>query len=291
MRTIFLLIIINFFAFNFISNAQNGGASQPFTSLGQAQNVTADGVYYFSLSGTSFSTYVRVGGWVQVAIDFRPASGNVGNLPQSSALNNTVRGILSPSVLSTLGSATVTRVLTSDGQLDVQNTRPGIITRIVNNQTLLATPADNTDNGANWTGTNTPAGQITSNGNTQAYGLNQNIFHAGDNGLGIHWIPYYSQFFINWNSGQIPIGAYFQLMVRAPLVAVVNGPVINSHPSTTAQSVCINAATSALSVSATSPNGSAITYQWFAGTNQVSGATQSTFLPSKPGQMILGQVS
>jgi hypothetical protein len=286
MRSIFILLFINLFVISFISNAQNGGASQPFTSLGQAQNVTVNGVYYFSLSGTNFSTYVRVGGWVQVAIDFRPSTGSVGNLPQSSALNNSTRGILAPNVLLTLGSATVTRVLTSDGLLDVQNTRPGIITRIVNNQTLLATPADNTDNNTNWTGTNTPAGQFISSGNTQAYGLNQNIFHAGDNGLGIHWIPYYSQFFINWNSGQIPVGAYFQLMVRAPLVAVVTGPTINTQPSTTAQSVCLNASASALSISASSPNGSTITYQWYsntsasnAGGTAIGGATSSSYTP------------
>ena len=286
MRSIFILLFLNLFVVSFISNAQNGGSTQPFTSLGQAQNVTANGIYYFSLSGTNFSTYVRVGGWVQVAIDFKPSTGNVGNLPQSTALNNTVRGILSPSALSTLGSATVTRVLTSDGLLDVQNTRPGIVTRIVNNQTLLATPADNTDNMSNWTGTNTPAGQFTSYGNTQAYGLNQNIFHAGDNGSGVHWIPYYSQFYINWTSGQIPVGAYFQLMVRAPLVAVVTGPVINTQPSTTAQSVCLNAATTALSVSASSPNGSAITYQWYSNTSAsntggtaIGGATSSSYTP------------
>ena len=285
MRSIFILSLFNFFAFNFISNAQNGGSTQPFTSLGQAQNVTVDGVYYFSLSGTSFSTYVRVGGWVQVAIDFKTGT-NLGILPQSTALNNTVRGILTPTALSTLGSATVTRVLTSNGQLDVQNTRPGIVTRIVNNQTLLATPADNADNGANWTGTNTLAGQFNAQGNTVPLGLNQNIFHAGGNGLGVHWIPYYSQYYINWNNGQIPVGAYFQLLVRAPMVAVVTGPVINTQPSTTAQSVCINAATSALSVSATSPNGSAITYQWYSnasnsnsGGTSIGSATSASYTP------------
>ena len=283
MRTIFILLFLNLFVVSFISNAQNGGSTQPFTSLGQAQNVTSDGVYYFSLSGTTFSTYVRVGGWVQVAIDFRP---NGGNLPQSTALNNTVRGILTPTALSTLGSATVTRVLTSNGQLDVQNTRPGIITRIVNNQTLLATPADNTDNNANWTGTNTVAGQFISYGNTNVYGLNQNIFHAGNNGDGIHWIPNSSNHMINNNVGHIPNGAYFQLLVRAPLVAVVTGPVINTQPSTTAQSVCLNAATTALSVSASSPNGSAITYQWYSNTSAsntggtaIGGATSSSYTP------------
>jgi hypothetical protein len=283
MRSIFLLLFITLFAFNFISNAQNGGVSQPFTSLGQAQNVTADGVYYFSLSGTNFSTYVRVGGWVQVAIDFRPG---IGNLPQSTALNNTVRGILSPGALSTLGSATVTRLLTSNGQLDVQNTRPGIITRIVNNQTLLAVPNDNTDNGANWTGTNTLATQFTNYGNTTAYGLHSNFFHAGNNGDGIHWIPYFNMQQIKSSAGDLPNGAYFQLLVRAPMVAVVTGPVINSHPSTTAQSVCLNAATTALSVSASSPNGSAITYQWYSNTSNsnsggtaIGGATSASYTP------------
>ena len=283
MRSICLFLFVSLFGFITLTNAQNGSVSQPFTSLGQAQNVASDGVYYFSLSGTTFSTHVRVGGWVQVAIDFDTG---VGNLPQSNALNNTVRGILSTSALSTLGSATVTRVLTSNGQLDVQNTRPGIITRIVNNQTLLATPADNTDNGGNWTGTNTLATQFTNGGNTQAYGLHSNIFHAGNNGDGIHWIPFYNQQMIKFNAGDIPNGAYFQLLVRAPMVAVVSGPVINTQPSTSAQSVCLNAATNALSVSATSPNGSGITYQWYSnasnsnvGGTAIGGASSSSFTP------------
>jgi len=283
MRSIGLFLFASLFGIITLTNAQNGSAGQPFTSLGQAQNVASDGVYYFSLSGTNFSTYVRVGGWVQVAIDFRP---NAGNLPQSNALNNTVRGILTPTALSRLGSATVTRVLTSNGQLDVQNTRPGIITRIVNNQTLLATPADNTDNNTNWTGTNTVAGQFINYGNTTAYGLHQNIFHAGNNGDGIHWIPYFTLHMINNNVGQIPNGAYFQLLVRAPMVAVVVGPTINTQPSTTAQNLCINSSANALSVSATSPNGSGITYQWYSnasnsnvGGTAIGGASSSSYTP------------
>jgi hypothetical protein len=283
MRLFGLFLFFSAFGFIFNSHAQNGSVGQPFTSLGQAQNVATDGVYYFSLSGTTFSTYVRVGGWVQVAIDF---DSGVGNLTQSNALNNSVRGILTPTALSTLGSATVTRVLTSNGQLDVQNTRPGIITRIVNNQTLLATPADNTDNGGNWTGTNTLATQFTNAGNTQAYGLHSNFFHAGNNADGIHWIPFYNQQMIKFSAGEIPNGAYFQLLVRAPMVAVVMGPTINTQPSTTAQTLCLNAATTALSVSASSPNGSAITYQWYSnasnstvGGTAIGGATSASYTP------------
>jgi hypothetical protein len=283
MRSIGLFLFVSLFGFITLTNAQNGSAGQPFTSLGQAQNVASDGVYYFSLSGTTFSTYVRVGGWVQVAIDF---DSGVGNLPQSNALTNTVRGILTPTALSKLGSATVTRLLTSNGQLDVQNSMPGIVTRIVNNQTLLAVPADNADNGGNWTGTNTLATQFTNFGNTTAYGLHSNFFHAGNNGDGIHWIPFFNMQQIKTSAGEIPNGAYFQLLVRAPMVAVVVGPTINTQPSTTAQNLCINSAANALSVSATSPNGSAITYQWYSNTNAsnsngtaIGGATSSTYTP------------
>jgi hypothetical protein len=260
---------------------QTGSVSSPFTSLGQAQNVTVAGVYYFNLTGTTFSTYVISGGWVQVAIDFQPATGN---LPQSSSLTNSTRGILSTNVLLKLGSATATRVLVSNGQLDVQNTRPGIVTRIVNNQTLLATPADNTDNMANWVGTNTLNGQFTSYGNTTAYGLHQNIFHAGNNGDGIHWIPFFDQRKINNNFGNIPNGQYFQLLVRAPMVAVINGPTFTTQPSNSAQNLCLNSTATTLSVATTGTV--TITYQWYSngspsnsGGSPISGATTSSYPP------------
>jgi hypothetical protein len=70
------------------------------------------------------------------------------------------------------------------------------------------------------------------------------------------------------------------------LVAVVTGPTINTQPSTTAQSVCLNASASALSISASSPNGSTITYQWYsntsasnAGGTAIGGATSSSYTP------------
>ena len=48
--------------------AQSGTASDPFTALGQAWNVPASGIYYFSIGATTFSTYVENGnGWILVA--------------------------------------------------------------------------------------------------------------------------------------------------------------------------------------------------------------------------------
>jgi gliding motility-associated-like protein len=60
---------------------------------------------------------------------------------------------------------------------------------------------------------------------------------------------------------------------------VVADPVISVEPQAT-QSICVGGTIpSALNVTVTGGTG-AVTYQWFAGANQVSGATQSTFLPS-----------
>jgi gliding motility-associated-like protein len=60
---------------------------------------------------------------------------------------------------------------------------------------------------------------------------------------------------------------------------VVADPVISVEPEVT-QSICAGGTISnALNVTVAGGTG-AITYQWFAGTNQVSGATQNTFLPS-----------
>ena len=60
---------------------------------------------------------------------------------------------------------------------------------------------------------------------------------------------------------------------------VVADPIISVEPQAT-QSICVGGTIpTALNITVTGGTG-AVTYQWFAGTNQVSGATQSTFLPS-----------
>jgi gliding motility-associated-like protein len=60
---------------------------------------------------------------------------------------------------------------------------------------------------------------------------------------------------------------------------VVADPIISVEPQAT-QSICIGGTIpTAFNVTVTGGTG-AVTYQWFAGANQVSGATQSTFLPS-----------
>ncbi len=269
------------FSFNLLFG-QNGSSTQPFTSLGQAHNVTANGVYYFNLSGTTFSTYVLMGGWVQVAIDF---GGGVGSLPQSSALSLSTRGILNTTVLSRLTSATVARIRVSTGAVDVTSNNATHLTRIRNNSALSVGGNDNTLSDS-WTGTG--ASYLTTNAGscnaTSNNGLHQRIIHIACNTGGMHWIPVDNMQQIANNQGNISSSNYFQLMVQAPFVAVVLGPNISTQPASTVQNLCINANISALSVTASSPT--AISYQWYsnntssnAGGTLIAGATSSTYTP------------
>jgi len=264
------------------SFSQTGTASSPFTQLGMAQSVTTAGVYYFNLSGTTFSSYVRLGGWVQVAIDY---GGGLGSLPQSTSLTNTTRGILSPTVLSKLNSANKSRILCSNGAVDVTSTNATHVTRIVNNAALMVGGNDNTLSDS-WAGTG--ATYLTSNaGNCNAAtnnGLHQRIFHCACNFNGMHWIPIDNSQQIANNQGNIPSNQYLQLLVQAPSVAVVLGPTITQQPSNLAQNTCLNGSFNALTVTTTSS--STVSYQWYSnnaasntGGTIIAGQTTASYIP------------
>jgi hypothetical protein len=280
-------IFANLFFITFLLSStflfgQNGSSGQPFTSLGQAQNVTVDGVYYFNLSGTTFSTWVRTGGWVQVAIDY---GGGIGNMPQSSTLNNSSRGILNTTVLSTLTTANKARIIVSTGAVDVTSTNATHLSRIRSNSALSVGGNDNTLSDS-WVGTGatyltTNAGSCNSTSNN---GLHQRVIHIACNVNGMHWIPFSNEQKVFSNQGNIASNQYFQLLVQAPLVAVVLGPTINTQPSNVAQNLCLNGTSTALSVSATSPT--TITYQWYSnnsasntGGTAISGANTASYTP------------
>jgi len=81
-RLLFLALV--FFAYSFPAHAQGCDCGDgltsgtAFTSLSDAQNVTAAGSYQFNVGGQSFTTYVTADGYVQIAIDF---GYGIGNLP------------------------------------------------------------------------------------------------------------------------------------------------------------------------------------------------------------------
>ncbi len=270
-----LFLILLYFSNN--SFAQTGTSANPFTALGMAQNITTNGIYYFNLSGTTFSTYVISGGWVQVAFDY---GNGVGNLPQVTTLTNTSRGILNPTVLSKLGSATKVKINSNYGSFEITSSNATHVSRVVNNQCLNT---GSNDNGliASWSGTTANLGSGCNSNSDN--GLHQRIYHAACNNTGLHWIPLSNMQTLS-NPTEIPAASYMQLWVQAPLVAVVSGPVINTQPSVSTQNVCLNGSTAALSVSATGT--ATLNYQWYknssasnVGGTLISGASNSTYTP------------
>jgi len=275
----FIVIIV----FPFATFSQTGTVGSPFTELGMARNVTSAGVYYFNLTGTTFSTYVDANGWVQVAIDF---GGNIGGIPASTALSTGTRGILNSTALAKLGSANETRIYSSNGQLDVSTSNATVVARITSNTSISVGSNDNTFNNS-WTGTNTQSASFLGSGCNSSTNntLGERVFHACGNFEGFHWVSYSDMRKVKANQSEISSGQYFQLYVRAALVVVVNGPTINTQPSSGAQNLCLNSTPTNLSVSATANSGT-LTYQWYSnatsstsGGTLISGATSQGYTP------------
>jgi hypothetical protein len=167
--------------------SQDGSVGNPFTSLSQARNVTAAGMYSFNLAGNSFQTYVDLNGYVLIANEAGPNM--TGVLPDDASLGIADRGILSTTILAALGNLKEVRIATSTGNVNVVTTDPAIIARVKAGQSIHRGINDNAINNS-WTGTNASfmtadATCITSTANSLA----ANISHPCGATSTLHWTP------------------------------------------------------------------------------------------------------
>lgn len=194
-----------------VSQGQTGTMADPFTSLGLALTVGSEGTYYFNIGGTAFDTYVDLNGYVIVAIDF---GNGIGDLPQGTSLNLSTRGILNPTVLSSLTTQTEIRISSSTGNIDVTTSNATLLSRITSNNTLHTGTVDNGINNT-WTGTGAVyfTNDATSTSLT-ANDLHQRIFHPSGNTGTFHWQPIIDQQREIYTSGEIAAGESLYLWVR-----------------------------------------------------------------------------
>jgi len=189
-------------------SAQTGSASSPFTSVGQAAAVTNAGIYYFSIDGVPFSTYVNNSGELLVAMSYGNATGV---LVGTSAMTNTQSGILSATVLAKLSGISLVRI-TSNGSIgtNLTTTNADVIERIQSNQTLNHGSDDAVLN-ASWVGT----GNVIANcGCNSSAVLAANVIHCCCNGDGMHWIPESNLYAEELSAGSLPATGYLRLWVR-----------------------------------------------------------------------------
>ena len=179
------LIFISFCLFS-----QTGTSTNPFTSLSQAASVTTAGNYYFSIGGNSFSSDVDANGFVLVAIDFGNGSGD---LPTTSSLSASNRGILTPIILKKLDFFNQTKI--TGPTIDYISNHQMIANRIRNNRPLCHGGTDQnyssssfTNNGGSGTTQFTSYGGSISDADDSTK-LSQKVYHCLGNVNGIHWMP------------------------------------------------------------------------------------------------------
>ncbi|MBS1669723.1 MAG: T9SS type A sorting domain-containing protein [Bacteroidetes bacterium] len=210
----FLLL---FLCISYFSYSQTGSSSFPFTTLGQARNVTGSGIYYFNLSGTTFSTYVN-NGWVLIASDY---GSTPGVLPKTATLSNSQRGILKPGILAALTSTNLIKVSTSDGNVNDSTNSIALISRMVHDSSLNLGKNDIALN-SGWVGSGIYASSVKgagATGTSVSLGahLDSCIFWPDGDGSGFHWISSGGYHREKWSTtGEAPSTVAFALWVQAP---------------------------------------------------------------------------
>lgn len=220
------ILLITFISINKNSLGQLGTLTNPFTSISQSLYVTSNGIYYFNLSGTLFSTYVDSLGYVLIAIDY--GDGN-GDLPQTSNLTFSSRGILDSLILLNLTSITEAKINDNTNFVNVLTYNSFHLNNIKNNKSLHSGILYNTQNDS-WIGTNS----YLFTDNASCIGpenrLHKVIFHPCGNFGGFHWLPWISQQRLIYDSGDINSSGKFMLWVRESWVPLpLNITYFNSY--------------------------------------------------------------
>lgn len=217
-----LLIFVLFISYN--QYAQTGKTpSVPFVNLGQARTVTKDSIYHFNIGGKIFSTFVKVGGWIEIAND---SGAGIGVLPKSTALDSSKRGILPAATLSVFTGLSDIRIASSNGSTDVTTTKSNILNKISTNTTLYAGTSTDTGNSTAWTGTGASHFNLTGAlYSSPGLHLDSNIFHASGNINTFSWVPingYQKDYWGNAATGpHIPNSGYIRLFARAPYASIL----------------------------------------------------------------------
>ena len=197
--------------FTVTSSGALGSSCNPFTNVNQVTSSTPNGSYYFNLGGTTIQTKVE-NGWVLIANDSgAPVSQD---LQEVTLLDENVRGILSLSILTNLGTIDNVNIRSSDGALDVKSNNNDIINRIKASQTIHQGQADNGINDS-WSGASDAnikedATCVTMFGTS----LKGNIIHVCGPATGTTWIPKIGVRRIVDGSGNVADAVSFGLWVQ-----------------------------------------------------------------------------
>jgi hypothetical protein len=210
--------ILLFVFFSIPVFSQTGTAFDPFNSISNAATVTTSGTYFFNIGGQSFSTFVDNNGFTLVAIDF---GGSSGNIPTTSILTTSSRGLLTPQILKNLDFFNVVKL--TGPTINYLSTNQLSVNRVKNFKPLMRGMSDNsyatdwTNNGGSGTTqfSSSCVGQMPPGvTNTDSIKLSQLVFHGCGNVNGIHWMPWLSFTRERHNSGNISSSSSLRLWIK-----------------------------------------------------------------------------
>ena len=160
---------------------QTGTSGDPYTALGQVWHVPSDGIYYFDIGGTAFSTYVEAGsGWLLIASGIGATTESSYSTTSSLTLQS---DLILPASIYTSALITAVRMNATGGPnlpFDVESSNATVLANLQNDRTLSVGT-----NSSDWTGTGTAKlARSCASGNAS---LSSRIYHACGNADNMHW--------------------------------------------------------------------------------------------------------
>lgn len=215
--TSYLIALLSLVSFGVEAQTVNDGLNpgSAFTSLEEALEVPAAGVYWFDFGGFAFSTFVDASGYVQVAFD---QGDGLGALQEMPFLDNNISGVLLDFILLNILDIAEIRISHSGGLLDVSTQNTDLISKLKNNQPLNNGLVDEAFN-REWVGVGADAmnrasgiaaclGEATST-------LSETIFFPCGDTEGMHWEPSKGIQRLVFSAGEIDNTESFTLWVKA----------------------------------------------------------------------------
>ncbi|MDG1517004.1 MAG: PKD domain-containing protein [Flavobacteriales bacterium] len=215
--TSYLIALLSLVSFGVEAQTVNDGLNpgSAFTSLEEALEVPAAGVYWFDFGGFAFSTFVDANGYVQVAFD---QGDGLGALQEMPFLDNNISGVLLDFILLNILDIAEIRISHSGGLLDVSTQNTDLISKLKNNQPLNNGLVDEAFN-REWVGVGADAmnrasgvaaclGEATST-------LSETIFFPCGDTEGMHWEPSKGIQRLEFSAGEIGNTESFTLWVKA----------------------------------------------------------------------------
>lgn len=193
--------------------SQSGSSGDPFTQLGHAWYVPSSGIYYFSIGGTDFSTWVEVGnGWILVASGSGSTTESAYTITPDLTLHSDAILPAAAYASALIDAVRMNATTGPSAGFEVESTDSNVLSNLRSNVTLSFN-----NESASWTGTVTDVNRVVPTCGSADGPLDERIYHAGCIGDGLHWLMLDNYENVDYSSQ--PVRDDINLWMRASAVS------------------------------------------------------------------------